>query len=111
MKLVIEMDAFLKDKVRVFGFWYVLVYIVTVCFGMFYFGWYSIEGLFPLKLYPFLFAEKMAKWISKKDNNEICPPKEVERDFKRMFFIVAIMAMICVVIYKFTGISFIWLII
>ena len=61
MKSVIEMDAFLKDKVRVFGFWYVLVYIVTVCLGMFYFGWYSIEGLFPLKLYPFLFAEKMAK--------------------------------------------------
>ena len=91
-----------------------MVCISIYCYSMFWdvlFWMVFNRRIVPFKVIPFLFAEKMAKWISKKDNNEICPPKEVERDFKRMFFIVAIMAMICVVIYKFTGISFIWLII
>lgn len=63
------------------------------------------------EIVPAFVCLKSDKMDNKKDNNGICSSKDVEQDFKRMFFIVAIMAMICVVIYKFTGITFIWLII
>jgi len=66
--------------------------------------------MFPFKLFPFLFAKNMGKWMSKKANNEICLSKDVEQDFKRIFFVVIVTAMIGVIIYKFTGINLIWLI-
>ena len=48
--------------------------------------------------------------MSKKANNEICLSKDVERDFRRMFLTVAVIAMVSVVVYKFTGVNLIWLI-
>ncbi|WP_041914256.1 hypothetical protein [Selenomonas ruminantium] len=104
------LNTFFQRKSRAFWFWYIISYIITICFGCLYFKWYSLAGVFPFKLFPFLFARNMGKWMSKKANNEICLSKDVEQDFRMMFLIVAVTAIISVVIYKFTGINLLWMI-
>ncbi|WP_074571641.1 hypothetical protein [Selenomonas ruminantium] len=104
------LNSFFQIKSRAFWFWYIVSYIITICFGCLYFKWYSLDGVVPLKLFPFLFARTAGKWMSKKANNEICLSKDVERDFRRMFLTVAVIAMVSVVVYKFTGVNLIWLI-
>lgn len=106
-----RLNEFFKNKIRAFLFWYILAFFVGIFVGGINFGRGGILLFFPFKLFPFLFAKNAGEYINKRANNIFFSPESFVHDIKNIIIISAICAVSCVVLYVFTGLDILWLVI
>ena len=105
-----RLNDFFKSKKKSFLFWYILTYVIVAIFDCVNFNWGLQRSFFPLKLYPLLIAKNIGTVMNKRANKEFFSPQEAKRDFSLMFAIIATTAIVGVVIYEFTGVNLVWLV-
>ena len=104
-------EVICKSKTKNFILWYIFAYLASICYGYFRYKWDTPMIFFPIKLFPFIVAKFIGGVFYKSIKKESYSPKEIKRDVNIMFIIILLSVITGVLIYKFTGIYLIWMII